>query len=635
MAYYDSRFVSHTNHTLNHSRSALARAPAVRPYPQFQVSMPVTYFDYSQPLPSSRLAPHYSQFMSAANDFNTPLLQPSSDYVSDLQSVAPVIRPALPSWYQLAHPGLANTVSNDAKLHVKRPVGDVLPTIHMPVPTPATHLRSALYSMERSCAPHHEADNAEEPAQLLPRSLQSKAESTPLRLEDVINIPDAISLPDADRLTGVSQANRNMRASSSSRSVSESAYSMMPSIDFMAPAWSRSSATPPLSLGSASGSEETLPSFPQKMLMDDLLRLSCSPALKIEEISPKLSSSPIGIYVDVNMREQGIRDRPEPVCIEPSTVMSDSLKMYCASASPSPPPTPTSALLPPHSEPGQLPMGFDTTRITPSRTSDFHSGILLDQEFPEDAISAIVSVLRSSTGDESPDPSSASAGPSITALPPHMFTKAPETTEIPLAPSLEQDSHLTVQETFTHSSVTPAIRGDCLALAPSMAAGLRIPLTELRVPQVTQTSSAYEYPPAAYSLRTVHSFSPAPILPELPRGSVLTSQPVPSSPVLNAHAGVSLADLSRRAHDFRMRNPGAELDKAFLQSFAGRLSARGELLSDYRCYVTGCGQRNKRRDHILVHVGSHVEHRPWACSHWCVLSFIPAAGAGTETSTAG
>ncbi|KIJ19972.1 hypothetical protein PAXINDRAFT_107581, partial [Paxillus involutus ATCC 200175] len=44
-------------------------------------------------------------------------------------------------------------------------------------------------------------------------------------------------------------------------------------------------------------------------------------------------------------------------------------------------------------------------------------------------------------------------------------------------------------------------------------------------------------------------------------------------------------------------------------------------LSDFRCYVIGCDQRNKRRDHILVHVGAHIGQRPFACS-LCPLRFL-------------
>ncbi len=94
-----------------------------------------------------------------------------------------------------------------------------------------------------------------------------------------------------------------------------------------------------------------------------------------------------------------------------------------------------------------------------------------------------------------------------------------------------------------------------------------------------------------------------------------------TSPVLNAHEGIGLDDLRSKADRFRFLNPGCELDKTFLQAFAGRLSDRGELISEFRCYVKGCAQRNKRRDHILVHVGSHVEHRPFQCDQWFVKDF--------------
>lgn len=86
------------------------------------------------------------------------------------------------------------------------------------------------------------------------------------------------------------------------------------------------------------------------------------------------------------------------------------------------------------------------------------------------------------------------------------------------------------------------------------------------------------------------------------------------SPVLNAHHGVELRELKRRAEQYRLNNPGQDLTRSWLAHFAGQLSQRGELLDDYRCYVVGCEQRNKRKDHILVHVGAHVDQRPFACS---------------------
>ncbi|KAI0251314.1 hypothetical protein BJV78DRAFT_1081639, partial [Lactifluus subvellereus] len=41
----------------------------------------------------------------------------------------------------------------------------------------------------------------------------------------------------------------------------------------------------------------------------------------------------------------------------------------------------------------------------------------------------------------------------------------------------------------------------------------------------------------------------------------------------------------------------------------------------YRCYISGCAQVNKRRDHIIVHICSHVNERPFACRH-CQMTFL-------------
>ena len=90
------------------------------------------------------------------------------------------------------------------------------------------------------------------------------------------------------------------------------------------------------------------------------------------------------------------------------------------------------------------------------------------------------------------------------------------------------------------------------------------------------------------------------------------------SPVLNAHLGIDLSDLMAKADKYRTRFPGRAIDKKWLMAYAGKLTERGELLEDYRCYVNGCTQKNKRRDHILVHVGSHVDQRLFVCSVWYV-----------------
>lgn len=95
-----------------------------------------------------------------------------------------------------------------------------------------------------------------------------------------------------------------------------------------------------------------------------------------------------------------------------------------------------------------------------------------------------------------------------------------------------------------------------------------------------------------------------------------------SSPILNAHLGIELDELISKAERFRTKYPERDIDRAWLSHFAGKLSGRGELLDDFRCYVIGCDQRNKRRDHILVHVGAHIGQRPFACSVWFVDSML-------------
>ena len=91
------------------------------------------------------------------------------------------------------------------------------------------------------------------------------------------------------------------------------------------------------------------------------------------------------------------------------------------------------------------------------------------------------------------------------------------------------------------------------------------------------------------------------------------------TPVFDAHRGIHLTDLKARAERYRLRNQGRDYDKKWLMSFAGKLTSRGALIEEFRCYVTDCQQRNKRRDHILIHVGGHLDQRPFKCLHWCVL----------------
>lgn len=90
------------------------------------------------------------------------------------------------------------------------------------------------------------------------------------------------------------------------------------------------------------------------------------------------------------------------------------------------------------------------------------------------------------------------------------------------------------------------------------------------------------------------------------------------TPVFDAHKGIYLGDLRSKAERYRLRNPGLSYDNRWLVAFAGKLSAQGELVNEFRCYVIGCSQTNKRRDHILIHVGAHLDQRPYECTYWCV-----------------
>ena len=96
----------------------------------------------------------------------------------------------------------------------------------------------------------------------------------------------------------------------------------------------------------------------------------------------------------------------------------------------------------------------------------------------------------------------------------------------------------------------------------------------------------------------------------------------PDTPVYNVHEGISEFDLQRRANRYRRRYPGRSLDRHWLLKYAGKLNKDGKAIEDYRCYISGCSQVNKRRDHIIVHICSHANERPFACRHW-LLHFHP------------
>ena len=119
---------------------------------------------------------------------------------------------------------------------------------------------------------------------------------------------------------------------------------------------------------------------------------------------------------------------------------------------------------------------------------------------------------------------------------------------------------------------------------------------------------------------TPQSDLPIPQSPETP-GHCDENSLIPinlGTPVFDAHRGIDMEVLKAKGERYRLRNQGREYDKRWLISFAGKLSPRGELMDEFRCYVKGCKQTNKRRDHILIHVGAHLDQRPFKCIHWYV-----------------
>ncbi|KAI0304194.1 hypothetical protein BC826DRAFT_981991 [Russula brevipes] len=121
----------------------------------------------------------------------------------------------------------------------------------------------------------------------------------------------------------------------------------------------------------------------------------------------------------------------------------------------------------------------------------------------------------------------------------------------------------------------------------------------------------------AYTVGTA-SMSPRSALPSNGCTKGLVS---PDTPVFNVHEGISEQDLQRRANRYRRRHPGLSLDRHWLLMYAGKLNKDGKAIEDYRCYISGCAQVNKRRDHIIVHICSHVNERPFSC-RYCHMTFL-------------
>ncbi|KAI0307251.1 hypothetical protein B0F90DRAFT_1686637 [Multifurca ochricompacta] len=144
----------------------------------------------------------------------------------------------------------------------------------------------------------------------------------------------------------------------------------------------------------------------------------------------------------------------------------------------------------------------------------------------------------------------------------------------------------------------------------------RFPDNSLFTPVVQETSNA----PTSANLVAVSSssFSSRDTSSNSRALSPLVS---PDTPMFNIHEGISEYDVQRRAHRYRRRYPGRKLDRHWLLKYAGKLNKDGKAMEDYRCYISGCAQVNKRRDHIIVHICSHVNERPHTC-RYCHMTFL-------------
>ncbi|EMD40817.1 hypothetical protein CERSUDRAFT_71085 [Gelatoporia subvermispora B] len=354
------------------------------------------------------------------------------------------------------------------------------------------------------------------------------------------------------------------------------AYSECPALEYTAHFPSASFSLSSLSFGSSSESTSVEDLFVsvKKPRLDALSKISLSPMNSVDNLSD-ISNPLVGLFVDINMRELKANEEPCAIGVNPLDIMGDVyLKVEGIDT-----PTPNDCT--------ELPPGLSLAPVLLEKSTDDASAT----EFPEEAISAIVSVLSASASRQDQPEHATATLPNRAAYGPSSMAQSRESLVIPVLPlqsALPSRSALYMNTSSVSDLKNPALGshlGMSLINSDMHHASLPVQL-QLQCP--------------------------------LPAPLKISQQ---QSPILNAHLGIRLEDLRERAEEFRRRNPGVELDKTWLQAYAGRLSERGELLDDYRCYVVGCAQRNKRRDHILVHVGAHVEHRPFQCG-CCGMRFL-------------
>lgn len=629
---YDYSFVPTTNHTNPpNSGRPHARSLSLHCYPPYQhIREQISHFDPFLDPPRSA---HNDPAFLPTLEFRMPLLPPAFHLPHEYQ---PRPRPALPSWLRTHYddhvPGVqGKCILSQPPVPSAHPVPLAVPlSLSLPVALPLAVPVPLSFGPSSPCA-------AETPcSEYLTTSSQGdeivlKTETPPIGLQDVGHTEPPVSeiLPYPSPV--IAQSYPDLFATTFSptdETLQDASFAAYAQLQLPMPPWSPpASSLPSLSYGSPSSSEHSYTLSVKELPYDGNLRLSLSPppfpACKVDEHKPSTVST-LGIIVDVNMREQALAKQEPALCVNPADVMAGFIR----SSGPSPETSPKlddnvddyatmvrSRL--PHVSAG-VTSGTSATpvrQLSPVRgcNVDLSEEAVVDsQTFPEEAISAIVSVLKSSST-QSEVPLSVNARPGST-VPSEPFAAGCEV--VAPRPVYAQSGHTYPGSDLgmLHSGLAGSSGGIAVA-GSSNASRTRVPLGDIRAVQLQYTASPYIPYPPPFPNTPSYAFPPPPPVPQQVHAPLVD----PPKPVLNAHVGIHLEELRQRAAEYRAQHPNAELDKAFLQSFAGRLSTRGELLDDYRCYVVGCGQRNKRRDHILVHVGSHVEHRPWACQHWCVF----------------
>lgn len=286
---------------------------------------------------------------------------------------------------------------------------------------------------------------------------------------------------------------------------------------------------------------------------------SMSPGDKIENM-PAM----VGPFPDINMFSLAYMQRPPEVGVNPTDVMGQ--------------------ISPASSQSDLLNFRIRKRSSSPCLSVPYSDSSSATEEQPSvEAMEDIIAILSNNAEKENLLPQTQATTVS------HMARKQPPMSRTMSAPNNRfpaltyRDAHIPNEDPFDYHLATPT------------PAAHRSPLVDLRARFNMET-------PFKMEAQSIHACDS------------------PEKPVLNAHLGIHLSELVDRAERHRLRFPGVEIDKNWLLAFAGKLSKHGERLNDYRCYVTGCTQMNRRRDHILVHVGSHVDQRPFSCSVWSVLS---------------